>query len=1212
MGRFTHLIILLLLIQCAPAVQAQSRYHFSTLTMDQGLSSDYVWSMCQDKYGFMWIGTVNGVNRYDGHGIRKYFHDPKDSFSLPGNAVFWIHRDETGDLWFACGIYGVVKYNYAKDRFEKFEGYEKMKKQTGLPAPVWRINEDQRKRILFACGGACFRYDRATGQMENLTPYFKGKIDAYGVAMFIPQGKDSSWVLTDNGLFLHTLLDDKMEHIPFDVQKMGYGAPAFADGAFANREDLVISTPRTGFVIFNTRTRQFRPAPAPLNPEKGGIYSTCGGVMSDSRGRVWVANSVFGLMEYTSSGELVSVKAEPSYPYPHREQEGQGMNVYEDRDGNIWYGTSQRGAVWFQPKLDFIKIYKRDYAKESSLADDRVCDFFPAAGGDMFIANGKGLSLLHTARDSFTNFPGSINEEGNYPARVARHLIAIGDSLVIATDLGLSFYDQRKNIFHRVAAKDESQPYALFSNRVAIVEQVDKDVLLLISGFGYPARFDMRTGKCYSAAYPDVYDTLYHLTGINMAVRDRRRNTLWLEAGNGSLYEYDIATRKTINHHFSNDSSIVVINAIESDAAGNLWLGTNNGLIQYDPVTKRSKTWSLPTATQNIINVSSIVQDKIWISTTNEVVYLDVATGRSLPFNLNVLMTNVHLYVRSLYIDPSNTIWIGSNKGFCRIDSKNFLPQPAMSLPRLVSFRVFDQPKVFDRPYNELSEVELNYNENFFSFDFSSLDFSQTAGVRYRYRLDPFDPDWKMSDKNSASYTNVTPGTYTLLLRTEYGLGKYKDATPITVHIRFPWWRQTWFTLLIVLAAGGIGWLLYRLWQRRKAQQRIDETIDYFANSLYGENSVNEICWDIARNCIAQMKLEDCVVYLVDEKRNVLVQKAAFGPKNPREHEIINPIEIPWGKGIVGATAEAGKYILVKDTSKDERYIVDHGQRFSELAVPIVHEGKVIGVIDSEHSRRNFFTDVHVKLLSTIAAISANKIAEARADAAAQESKLQLLEIKKLLAESQLMALRAQMNPHFVFNCLNSIQECIVMQKYGEASLYLNKFAKLFRSVLNNSGKGMVTVAEEVEVLELYLALEHMRFEKSFSYTITIDEDLETDEMVMPSMLLQPYVENALWHGLMHKQDERKLCIAFQRKTNHVFSCVIEDNGIGRKKALELKEQQNKSKRHVSRGMAISKDRIDLLQKQGQHAYLEIIDKYNDAGEATGTKVVIELSSFLL
>src|ERR1700754_3218205 len=103
MALSSRIFTVVLFLMYAFAGLAQSRYHFSTLTQDQGLSSDYVWSMCQDKYGFMWIGTVNGVNRFDGHGIRKYAHDPKDSFSIPPGAVFWIHRDEAGDLWFACG-----------------------------------------------------------------------------------------------------------------------------------------------------------------------------------------------------------------------------------------------------------------------------------------------------------------------------------------------------------------------------------------------------------------------------------------------------------------------------------------------------------------------------------------------------------------------------------------------------------------------------------------------------------------------------------------------------------------------------------------------------------------------------------------------------------------------------------------------------------------------------------------------------------------------------------------------------------------------------------------------------------------------------------------------------------------------------------------------------------------------------------------------------
>ena len=238
-------------------------------------------------------------------------------------------------------------------------------------------------------------------------------------------------------------------------------------------------------------------------------------------------------------------------------------------------------------------------------------------------------------------------------------------------------------------------------------------------------------------------------------------------------------------------------------------------------------------------------------------------------------------------------------------------------------------------------------------------------------------------------------------------------------------------------------------------------------------------------------------------------------------------------------------------------------------------------------------------------------IAEAQAESYARENEIKLLEINKMLAESQLMALRAQMNPHFVFNCLNSIQECIVTQKYGEASKYLNKFSKLFRMVLNNSGKNLVSLQEEKEVLELYLELEQMRFEKSFSYELIVDEELEIEDTLIPSMLLQPYVENALWHGLMHKEGDRHLLIKFTRLNDETFQCTIQDNGIGRQRSYELKAQQSKAKRHESKGLKISKDRIEVLQKQGHHATLSIMDNYDSSGRAAGTEVIIEMSSYL-
>jgi len=231
--------------------------------------------------------------------------------------------------------------------------------------------------------------------------------------------------------------------------------------------------------------------------------------------------------------------------------------------------------------------------------------------------------------------------------------------------------------------------------------------------------------------------------------------------------------------------------------------------------------------------------------------------------------------------------------------------------------------------------------------------------------------------------------------------------------------------------------------------------------------------------------------------------------------------------------------------------------------------------------------------------------------AQSEQKELMLLKISKMLAESQLMALRAQMNPHFIFNCLNSIQECIVTGKYKQASTYLNKFSKLFRMVLQNSGKDLISVSQERQVLELYLELEMMRFEESFSYKIIMDPALEDDHVSLPSMLLQPYVENALWHGLLQKDGERKLLIEFRLVNEDVFLCRIMDNGIGRKRSFELKAESVKYKQHESQGLRITKDRIDLLNKQGNHAVLTITDLHDDHGAASGTLIEIELSTYL-
>lgn len=162
-------------------------------------------------------------------------------------------------------------------------------------------------------------------------------------------------------------------------------------------------------------------------------------------------------------------------------------------------------------------------------------------------------------------------------------------------------------------------------------------------------------------------------------------------------------------------------------------------------------------------------------------------------------------------------------------------------------------------------------------------------------------------------------------------------------------------------------------------KERIIRVINNFATSILEQDTVDDILWAIAKNAIAKLGFVDCVIYLVDQENQVLVQKAAHGPKNPIDFEIINKITIPIGEGVVGNVAKTGIPELIPDTTKDERYIVDDAFRMSELAVPIVLDNQVIGVIDSEHPEKNFYTSEHLQILTTISLMSATRIMNALA-----------------------------------------------------------------------------------------------------------------------------------------------------------------------------------------------------------------------------------------
>ena len=221
-------------------------------------------------------------------------------------------------------------------------------------------------------------------------------------------------------------------------------------------------------------------------------------------------------------------------------------------------------------------------------------------------------------------------------------------------------------------------------------------------------------------------------------------------------------------------------------------------------------------------------------------------------------------------------------------------------------------------------------------------------------------------------------------------------------------------------------------------------------------------------------------------------------------------------------------------------------------------------------------------------------------------------DFNKQLAEVQLTALSAQMNPHFIFNCMNSIQKYVLKNEKTKALEFLQNFSELMRHVLDNSSKTKVGLDEEITMLEKYIILEKQRLDNQFDYNIEISPHLQTDFFEVPGMVIQPYVENAIWHGLMNLPDRQagrnekgNLLLKFE-KQNGFLKCIVEDNGVGRKKAAEL--EKGRSPKHKSYGMTIARKRLELLQKENEKLpEITVEDLYKQSGPA-GTKVTIFMS----
>ncbi|GGM95566.1 hypothetical protein GCM10010967_31240 [Dyadobacter beijingensis] len=1176
---------------CLTGGQLRAQTLFQNIGWRDGLSAKQIRCLHKDSSGFLWIGTAAGLDRYDG-AVVKRFPDVSGGAKHFVNAISPFNGEDTLIIGLRRGI---LLFDKRSARYINDPRFEPIAYKN-----IVSIRADRFKRTWIGTSGGLYVYQN--GKVTHVTQAFpealKFDFTLFQLTVMVYDTlRDGLWVGGNRPFFV----DCKTKQVYFK------GHNPLRSPLLESQNVNAIATDRNGNLWYGSDTEptlnfwDFRTGKHEIYYELDGkqIGEGCNFIFVDRQQRIWVSTWLFAafMKEPGQPFRKLVYNQDQAYTIAY----GNFRDAISDAQGNVWLGTIN-GVSKTLPQNPVEAIYKLPsfpFFLETNFAHANAIH----VQGKMIIASKEdGVVFYNTEDRTYKKYltPSKRLRDNRFVMAVkvgetwwfagfdGVYSLAPGETVLRRFGLikkGLSSYEApfifpdlqgnlwfyiegdalyrynpAKKVCTRFDGKDPG--YGLFdsADMQAFVRLANGNLLFAVHGKGL-LRFEPSRERFTMLPAPDIEDEFVY------EMRESKAGEIWVAGSARGLLKIDANGKVLRNISTKDGLPYDQVSSVDIDDNGLVWAATREGLATYDPVSN--------SVSKVEMDLGKTLQD-YWN-------YVTVAGGKIYAVMLD------HVVV---------------------INPRHFASIPVLRPPAITSVKIFGQEKI-----GELNGhlLELKPDESFVAFQYASLSHRDIPSLQYSYQLVGLDNDWVPAGRNiTASYTNLPPGDYVFKVRSTDENGRWmKAAETLRVRVLPHWWQSWWFFMACALASLGVLYWIYNVYTKRLRKKDLDDTIEYFANSVYGDNSVNEICWDIARNCISKLHFEDCVVYLLDKESNMLIQKAAYGPKSPKEYEILNPIEIPVGEGIVGTAASTGLPQIISDTSKDTRYIVDDQARLSELAVPILHEGQVIGVIDSEHPRRNFYNTDHVRAISTIAAISANKITEAMARAQAERQEIMLLRINKMLAESQLMALRAQMNPHFIFNCLNSIQECIVMQRYAEASKYLNKFAKLFRLVLNNSGRNLVTIAEERDVLELYLELELMRFGQGFTYSIDIDPELEDDYIRLPSMLLQPFVENGLWHGLMHKEGERHMRISFFLIGPEQFACEIEDNGIGRERSAEMKRNSSRTREHESRGIRICEDRIDVLARQGNHASLQVIDRHDAAGNPAGTLVRIELSTYL-
>ncbi|MDP4263319.1 MAG: histidine kinase [Bacteroidota bacterium] len=1186
--------------------------NFTLYTKEQGLSHNIITGIAQDSTGYIWAATSSGLNRFNGCAFVQ-FHSGSDSASLPQESL-------TGLVWldnyrlaaYTGGLHILdTRTGETRNLFIPYSNKQYQYKFNWIIS----VTSNSAGDIFLLTRSGFYRYDNQYRLVFRFDYYPEEEVST---AVFV-FGRDLLWldnqrlaITAIDGIYYYDIPKNQFKKMdssdcPLMKEFLGYPKTDYEFFQALPGRIIAIKGNEDSLIYINIAGNKRTVTPLPFHSGKN-EFDYRSEVVPANDTLFYITGNISGFYKMRFYPETGEIKIYPKKYFPFY----YCRHLLKDKDGNLWIATNkgllrqdnnrlhiQQAVIPLSLQASFPNI-----AIQGMYADRDKLYVAARGNGGLLVFDKQRLQFIR--RISF--------EKNKKSAENVFSIAPINDSaLLIGTNGPL--FRLNTETFH--INEIEPDKWRKATDWTADLYRDRKENIWVAADNIY--KYDAGT---HQFAVIKTSGSSFDKIERAKRIQEDAMGNIWI-AGHG-LSRYNTSSN-TFDRLVDSFPFIRIpdkqVNSFVTDEQNNLWINSNNnGLICYN-IDKRTfrqftRDDGLP---DNNIAAMIVIGNKLWMATFSGIACLDLHTFRITSFGKEDGFPDLPIPIgaKFFYDTRESKLYIGCTNMIVQFDP-NIIFQRGQAPHLFIESLTTGDQKKFLFPGNDITTTRRN---NEITITIGSINFFTSNSQRYAYRLLKEDStSWQqLGTQNTFSISNLAPGYHRIQVKLFSLSNRWPEQVKeIGITILPPLWKQTWFmTLSVILLMFSVYLLLkWRTGLIRKKEQakthiqalkaeeyknqfELEHISNYFSSSLAGKNNVEDVLWDVAKNLIGRMNYVDCMIYLWNGDKTKMIQKAAYGPKGDPEAITAKLFDVAPGQGVVGHVMQTKEPLLIPDTRWDRRYRVDDIKRLSELCVPIIHNDELIGIIDSEHHSENHFKERDIKILTTIATLVGNKIKQIESEQSLEIKQKEIALINQQLAEAQLSALQTQMNPHFIFNSLNSIKGMILANEQQKASRYLSKFAQMIRITLNQSKEIFTTLYENVEHLETYLTMEKLRFDDSFTFRIIVDDQIDKEEILIPTLMIQPLAENAIWHGLMHKEGEKRLVIRFSRLAETI-SCTIEDNGIGIRRSEELKQIHRPP--HQSVGLNNLRNRIKILnEKYDTGCTLSITDLKDSVKNKTGT-----------